>query len=179
MEFFNWFDLSPALNIDEKALQKAYYTRSKAYHPDFFTGSPIEEQEKMEALSAFNTRAYTALSHLESRIAYILTQSGKIVEGRQMALPPDFLMDMMELNERTEEALATQDADELAVINKYVAQATEDNLISIKPIMDKGLVDSYTEADWEALSLYYYKSKYLARIHQHIEKGPADSAQDL
>ena len=73
-----------------------------------------EKQQEILELSTINNKAWQTLSDPAKRLEYILRQHELLVDGAKPALPADFLMEMMDINERLMEI---DDAEQWAEIN--------------------------------------------------------------
>ena len=103
MNYFEWFDLPVSFATDTTALKKKYFELSKKYHPDFFSNATVVEKERVLELSTFNTNAFNVLSNFDKRLKYVLQLKNIITDEEKFNLPPDFLVEMMELNEQISE----------------------------------------------------------------------------
>ena len=94
----------------------------------------------------------------DATLKYVLELKGIVEEEEKYPLPPDFLMEVMELNENLSEgSLAAIEAFEKSIY-------TEVSLI-IENYNDK----TVTPAELQKLKEYYYKKKYLHRILERLE----------
>ena len=111
MKYFDWFELRPGFFPDQGLLKKKYYALSRQYHPDFYVQqgeiARLEAEEKLQEIN----KAYATLSNPVKTIAYLLRETIGLPEDEKIALPPHFLMEMMELNEAMQEA-ASEEAKE-------------------------------------------------------------------
>ena len=135
-----------------------YFELQKKYHPDFYTNDDDDAQEKALEKSSEINKALKVLKNRDTTIKYVLQLKGMIVEEEKYPLPPDFLMEVMELNENLSE-------DSVAAIEVF-----EKNIYAEV----SGLVENYndeTVTNNELLKLkeYYYKKKYLQRILERME----------
>ena len=99
MNYFELFDIPVSLNVDAGSLTKKYFELQKKFHPDFYTqAGEAEQEEALEKSSAIN-KALKVLQNKDSTIKYVLQLKGLLEEEEKYPLPPDFLMEVMELNE--------------------------------------------------------------------------------
>src|ERR1700744_1389047 len=167
INFFEFYGIPESFHPDVAHLKKEFYKLSKQYHPDFYANEADEKQQEILELSTINNKAWQALSDPAKRLEYILRQHELLVDGAKPALPADFLMEMMDLNERLMEV---DDADQLAAINNEVLAVDGD----ITTQLDKLTADYHTLGDTakesrlnEILDLYY-RQKYLLRIKESL-----------
>src|SRR5438128_1152505 len=100
INFFEFYNIPESFHIDEAKLKKQFYDLSKQYHPDFYANESEERQQEILELSTINNTAYKTLADPNKRLAYILKQHDLLNEGAKPQLPGDFLMEMMDINER-------------------------------------------------------------------------------
>lgn len=101
--FFGFYGLPFKFLIDENQLRQKYLNISRENHPDFFANE-LEKQAEVMKLSAYNNKAYSTLKSFDSRVEYILTQSGLYDKEQKTGLAQSFLIEMMEWNEKLAEA---------------------------------------------------------------------------
>jgi len=163
MNYFEFYGLSESFEIDAALLKKKFYELSKKYHPDFYAAESAEKQEEVLQLSTLNNKAYQILSNADKRVDYILRQHNLLAEGDKYPLAPDFLMEMMEINEQL------MDADDEATINQIKTSVKEasDNLEAELKQQTRNFSNKTQQEQNEALKKVldiYYRKKYLLRI---------------
>ena len=176
-DYFAFYGLPESFLPDEAALKRLYYTRSRETHPDFHATSSPENQAEMLRQATLNTDAYRTLADADQRMAYILRQHGLLEEGKQEPLPPDFLMDVMDLNEQLMELETAPDAGVQAQVAAE-AQALADTLdVGIQPVLAgyEGLPSDHRPAAFQQIRTYYLKKRYLLRIQQQVATFAARS----
>jgi len=167
INYFEFYDIPESFILDEAALKKTFYALSKQYHPDFYAGEDEAKQQEILEISTINNKAYQTLSNPAKRLEYILKQHGLVNEGAKPQLPADFLMEMMDLNERLMEA---DDAEELAKI-RAEAIAVEDDLNTLlQPLIAdyETLNDTTKEHRLNGIADIYFRQKYLLRIKESL-----------
>ncbi|MDB5280708.1 MAG: chaperone protein HscB [Ferruginibacter sp.] len=153
MNYFDLFELPVSLQVDDSHLAKKYFELQKKYHPDYFTHSTDEEQEDaLEKSSAVN-KALKILKDKESTIKYVLQLKGLLEEEEKYQLPPDFLMEVMELNEELSD-------DSAAAVHDFEREIYS----GVKAIIENYNDATVTTADLLKVKEYYFKKKYLQRI---------------
>lgn len=163
MNYFEFYGLSESFEIDAALLKKKFYELSKKYHPDFYASESAEKQEEVLQLSTLNNKAYQILSNPDKRVDYILRQHNLLAEGDKYPLAPDFLMEMMEINEQL------MDADDEATINQIKTSVKEasGNLEAELKQLTRNFSNKTQQEQDEALKKVldiYYRKKYLLRI---------------
>src|ERR1700744_6359589 len=113
MNYFEFYGLSESFTLDDAIVKKKFYQLSKEYHPDFYANEDDAKQQEILELSTLINKAYQTLLSPARRLEYILKLHDLISEGAKPQLPADFLMEMMDINERLMEV---DDATELASI---------------------------------------------------------------
>jgi molecular chaperone HscB len=139
--------------MDKAAITKKYVALQKKYHPDFFTQeTEYAQEEALEKSSAIN-KALKVFKNSDATLKYVLELKGLIEEEEKYPLPPDFLMEVMELNETLSEAsVAAIEAFEKDIYSEVsgIIENYNDNVITKENLLK--------------LKEYYYKKKYLQRI---------------
>jgi molecular chaperone HscB len=157
MNYFELYDIPVSLKPDLPIVKKKFYELSRKYHPDFFSNATEEEQaEVLEKSSAVN-KAFKTFSNADETIKYVLQQKGLLEEEEKYQLPPDFLMEMMELNEQMENG--STGAVQLAV------SAIQNEIYEpVKEIIEHYQEGVSTKEELLQVKDYYFKKKYLNRI---------------
>ena len=158
MNYFEIFDIPVSPKVDKNLLSKKYIELQKKNHPDFFTNASEEEQESALYQSSQINRGLKIFQNEDETIKYFLQLKGIITEDEKYQLPPEFLMEMMELNED----LSVQSTNQ---INQICAELYED----VKPLIDHYSRENSSDTDLQPLKEYYFKKKYLQRILDRID----------
>lgn len=121
MDHFARLGLPAALELDGAALDRAYFTAQRQWHPDRFVGRPPEERAKASTEAAGLNDAYRTLKDPLSRAVYLAGLKGVELPGDGKTIDdPDLLMEAMETREALHEAATPEAVDALA------AQARQD-----------------------------------------------------
>ena len=174
--YFAFYGLPESFQPDPAALQATYYRLSREYHPDFHATKSPAEQAEMLRLSTLNTDAYRTLADADRRMAYLLSQHGRLEEGKQEALPPDFLMEVMELNEQLMEA-ESGDQAAWAALEAEVTALTDTLEAGIAPVLAgyEQLPADHRSAALGQVRTFYLKKRYLLRLRQQLATFAARS----
>ncbi len=158
MNYFELFELPVSINIDKSCIAKKYFELQKLHHPDFFTqADETEQQAALEKSSTLN-KALKTLKNQDETIRYVLELKGLIEPEEKYTLAPDFLMEMMELNENFGDDTAAK-----------IEAAEQDLLDKINPIVVNYDDATITKEELLQLKEYYFKKKYLHRILDRME----------
>jgi len=170
-EYFEFYSLPESFRPDGAAIKRTYYALSREYHPDFHATASPEHQQEILRLATLNTNAYRTLSDPDTRMAYILGRHGLLEEGKQ-ELPPDFLMEVMELNEQLMELEFDPDQETLTRVEAEVNALSDTLDAGIDPVLagyDKLPQDARPQA-LQQVRIYYLKRRYLLRIRESLTK---------
>lgn len=158
--------------IDEAALKGIYLQRSRDLHPDHHTQADPAHQAEMLRLSSLTNLAYRTLSQPHARLQYLLQRHGLLDHnGADLTathLSPDFLMEMMELNEEIETATPDQKPALQARVSQLETDLTNDMHDLLRqhdtaPIAEqKPLLHS--------LMPIYLQRQYLFRLNEALAK---------
>ena len=166
MNYFEIFGIPIQLKVDKKELPKKFFELSRKFHPDFYANTTPSEQNRALEITANLNKAFKIFQSLDDTIKYVLQLKELLQEEEKYQLPPDFLMEVLEINEKLMDA---EDDPEL----KLNLQSAINNLQSeiYEPV--KETVEHYqdgvtTEEELLQVKEYYYKKKYLHRIQQQL-----------
>lgn len=171
MNYFEFYQLEEKFFIDEEALKQKFYELSKKYHPDFHASKSEEEQEKLLELSSINNQAYKALQNFNTRLEHILLNKGVLITDEKYALAPDFLMEMMEINESIMDLSLEPDAQKIESV-KNQAHTMNNEMNDDLQSAAKNYDDEHEgrDAKLQKIKDLYYRRKYLQRILESINK---------
>ncbi len=171
MNYFELFEIPVAFSVDQQELSRKYFQLQKKFHPDFHSQADGGEQEEMLQQSSLINKAYKTFKDPDATIKYLLELKGLIAEDEKYEIPPDFLMEMMELNED----LAEDDVLKQEEAKTKIATMQQNFYQQVQSIIEE--YDDYraNEAQMLQVKEYYFKKKYLNRIYERLEKI-ADSA---
>lgn len=161
MNYFALFGLPIGFQVDTNKLRVAFMNIQRASHPDKFAQSNSFEQEEALERSALANKGFSLLNNKDQLLPYVLELKGIITPDEKYALSPDFLMEMMELNE------AWMEADDEAAKKSILDQikAIQDEILEpIKSYLEMDQIDSIAQETMLQIKEYYYKKKYLDRI---------------
>jgi len=167
INFFEFYGVPESFHPNTALLKKKFYELSKQYHPDFYANEPDEKQQEILELSTINNKAWQTLSDPAKRLEYILRQHELLVDGAKPQLPADFLMEMMDVNERLMEV---DDADQLAGLNNEVMAVDDDINTQLERLTAdyQTLDDTAKENRLNTILDLYYRQKYLLRIKESL-----------
>ena len=162
------FGIPVQLQVDKGTVRKKYFELSRQYHPDYFiTKSAEEQQEALEASARLN-RALKIWNSEEETIAYVLTLKGLLTENEKYTLPPDFLMEMMELNEAVAEAAFDEAGHNRQAVLDQVQKAENEIYEPVQNIIAHYQEGVTTEKELLQVKDYYFKKKYIQRLKQQL-----------
>ena len=95
---FALLGLTPSYDVDLAALERAFFERSKAAHPDRVAAAPAAERVAALSRSRALNDAYQLIKKPVSRAEYLLERAGVTI-GANERLDPAFLMEILELRE--------------------------------------------------------------------------------
>ncbi len=165
MTYFELFDIPVQLKVNKASLSKKFFELSRKFHPDFFANENEEVQGEALEKSALLNKAWKTFQNSDATIKYVLQEKRLLEEEEKYELPPDFLMEVLEINEQIMDA-----NEQSASIN---LKTKIENLQSEIYDPVKRIVENYqegvtTEKELLQVKEYYYKKKYLDRIRQQL-----------
>lgn len=172
MHYFAFFGLPVSFHPDETELKRRFYENSKKYHPDFHTLADDAHRADMLELSTVNNEAYKTLADPDRRMRYVLELYGLL--GEEMtaqAVPQDFLLDMMDINENLAELEFDFDPERYQATKAAVDALERDLNAEIQPLLERWKPDDAPAL--EIVRNFYLKKRYLLRIRENLSKFAA------
>lgn len=168
INYFDFYAIPQTFNPDAGLLKRKFYELSKQYHPDFYATESEEKQQEILELSTLNNKAYQTLADPAKRLEYILRLHNLVSEGAKPQLPADFLMEMMDINERIMEV---DDAEALGQITAEVLAIEGDmnDELNNRTAGYEQLNDTAKESRLNDIANIYYRQKYLLRIKESLD----------
>ncbi|MBC7974488.1 MAG: Fe-S protein assembly co-chaperone HscB, partial [Myxococcales bacterium] len=114
-EPFARLGLEAAYEVDLEALERAFFERSKAVHPDRVTGATAAERIAVLSRSRALNDAYQLIKKPVPRAEYLLARAGVTI-GDNERLDPTFLMEILELREELAGARAAGQTAQVAAL---------------------------------------------------------------
>jgi molecular chaperone HscB len=112
---FELFGLTPAYALDLEHLDRAYRDIQSKVHPDRFAHAGDAERRASMQMTTRVNEAYRALKSPVLRAKYLLELNGvDVAFETNTAMPPEFLVQQMEIREKLEEATKIADLDLLS-----------------------------------------------------------------
>ena len=159
---FDLFGLPPSFSIEGEALERSYRDIQSTVHPDRFAHSGDAERRASLQWTTRVNEAYRTLKDPVQRAKHLLELHGvDVAFETNTAMPPEFLMQQMELRETLEDA---KDA------------AALDALRSKLRTQKRQLVESIAEAidgkkDYSGAAGLVRKLQFLDRLDEEIDSA--------
>jgi molecular chaperone HscB len=159
---FEFFDLVPSLALDAKILRTKFLEIQRNSHPDFGD----ENNNDSELANTY----FEVLKSPEKRVQVLLEQYANTSLNNNL-LPPDFLMDMMELNDIIDDSkggdeMAKQQADNQL---NGIKSELENQMNEFIHLWENEKVSIHTISDWIELTTWYQKMKYWSRLRKNLD----------
>ncbi len=161
---FAVLNLPPRFDLDDTELHSRFIQASAATHPDRFT-DPVDQAQAAERAAEVN-QAYAVLSDPERRADALLTLLGGPAKDEDKSLPPDLLMDMMEVRETLEEAVASNNQEKLDRLHVWANDQRQTHLQKITALFgEAGDPADHLPADTaKAVRLELNTLRYIQRM---------------
>lgn len=159
---FATLGIARRFTIDEQALRQAFVQASSEQHPDRFV-DPIEQADAVEKMSHL-TDSYRILSDPELRAKALLRLSGLALAEDKDKLPPALLMEVMDVREDMESAIASDDQEELERLGKWATNQRDAYLQKIGSLLDGALDADKAKAVRVELNALRYMQRMLEQM---------------
>ncbi len=168
MNYFELYDIPLSFQPDLGLVKQQFYALSRQYHPDYLGDADDLERQEALQVSADINKAYKVFQNQDALIKYILQLYNLLEEEEKYNLPPDFLMEVMELNEQAMD-LQHHDATGLESILANLTELENSIYEPIKTIFTNDDAVAYSEKTLLQVKLYYFKKKYLNKIRAQLK----------
>ena len=163
--YFELFDLPVSFSPPKDAVRKKYVELSKQHHPDHFAQADDKAQAKALEVSAEVNKALKIFNNRQAVIKYVLELKGLLDNEEKYALSPHFLMEMMEINEKVADLSFDSDPTEKQNIQQQLVLFENEIYEPVAAIVENYKEGVTTPGELLQVKEYYFKKKYLARIH--------------
>mgnify|MGYP000942299990 CR=1 FL=1 len=169
MNYFELFEFPVSLKVDKSGLAKKYFELQKKFHPDFYTNENEEAKEEALEKSSMINKAFKIFQNTDATIKYVLQLKGLLEEEEKYVLPPDFLMEMLEINEQLAEAKFENDGDQISGLKSKISAIESEIYEPVQQIVEHYKEGVSSKEELLQVKDYYYKKKYLSRILQGLD----------
>lgn len=167
MNYFELYDIPQSFDVDQALLKRKFLELSKKYHPDFHTLDGEGAQEDALKMSVLNNEAYKTLKNKNLLTAYILELHDVTLNDND-AIPQDFLMEMMDINERLMDIQMDPNPEAVSAIKEEINQINK-SLLEVKfRLQQDYIVKKDKKLTLERVKSLYLKSKYLNRLNNQL-----------
>ena len=157
---FELFGLPPAFSVEAEALERSYREIQSKVHPDRFAHAGDAERRASLQWTTRVNEAFRVLKNPVQRAKHLLELHGvDVAFETNTAMPPDFLMQQMELREALEGAKDAASLDSL-----------RNNLLKEKSYLERQIGDSIDhKRDYAGAAGLVRKLQFLDRLDEEIE----------
>jgi len=157
---FDLFGLSPLFSIEGEALERSYREIQSKVHPDRFAHAGDAERRASLQWTTRVNEAYRTLKDPVQRARHILELHGvDVAFETNTAMPPEFLMQQMELRETLEDARDAAALDDL-----------RGNLTREKQSLEKAIAEAIdAKKDYRGAAGLVRKLQFLNRLDEEID----------
>ena len=169
INYFELYGIPMNFNPDTAQVKSKFYELSRKYHPDRFAQADDAARAEALRMAALNNDAYKVLSNPDATMSYILKQNNLLQDEEKYNLPPEFLMEMMDLNEAISDyEMSNADDQALKNIRQLLQQQLDEWNETVKPLTDKFNNGDHSDDLLLRIKDYYFRKKYLLRIQERI-----------
>ena len=160
---FDLFGLAPAFAVEADALERSYREIQSRVHPDRFAHAGDAERRASLQWTTRVNEAYRTLKDPVQRARHLLELHGvDVAFETNTAMPPDFLMQQMELRESLEEATAKKDSSRLDLLRKDLGESRRALQHQIAEAID-------SKKDYAGAAALVRKLQFLHRLDDEID----------
>jgi molecular chaperone HscB len=160
---FDLFGLVPAYALEIDALDRSYREIQSKVHPDRFAHAGDAERRASLQWTTRVNEAYRTLKDPVQRARHLLELHGvDVAFETNTAMPPDFLMQQMELRESLEEATQKKDSSRLESLRMDLGKERQSLERAIGQTID-------VQKDYTAAAELVRKLQFLHRLDDEID----------
>ena len=159
MKYFELFDIPVQLKVNTTDLKQKFFELSKKYHPDYFASADSTGQADSLEKSALVNEAWKTFQQTDKTIQYVLEEKGLMEKEEKYELPPDFLMEVLEINE----ALMDDEGATDPVLRTKIEALQNEIYEPVKKIVEEYKDDSVSAKELLQVKEYYYFNCFLIR----------------
>jgi len=160
---FELFGLAPAFAVEGEALERSYREIHSKVHPDRFAHAGDAERRASLQWTTRVNEAFQILKNPVTRAKHVLELHGvDVAFETNTAMPPEFLMQQMELRESLEDATAKKDSPRLDLLRKDLGKSRHSLQQQIAEAID-------AKKDYAAAAGLVRKLQFLDRLDEEID----------
>lgn len=168
MNYFELFELPVSLKVDRNAARKKYFELTRKYHPDYFVHQSSADQQAALDASAQLNKALKTFSDEDETIRYVLSIKGLLEEEEKYTLPPEFLMEVMEVNEGLADAQMEDDTAKTGELLKELSRIENEIYGPVQNIVEHYQEGVTSQEELLQVKDYYFRKKYILRLRQQF-----------
>jgi len=157
---FSLLELDPRFDLDPNELRQRFLTASAANHPDRFI-DPLDQADAAERSAAIN-HAHQVLADPEARANALLSLRGGPAAADDQSLPPTLLMEMMEVREELDQAVADSDQPALDRLRQWAASEYDQHVAKLTALF------AAADLDGQAVRLELNAMRYIQRMIEQL-----------
>ena len=169
---FGLLGLTPRFDVDAAELERAFFERSKALHPDRFSQAPAGERVVALTRSRALNDAYQLLKRDASRAEYLLARRGLSI-GDNERIDPALVMELLEDREVLAEARragALAEVERLQSAMRARRRAALDRVKALFAAADGDPDPAVLAAIKQQLILLRYVERYLEECDSALDE---------
>ena len=162
---FELMGLPAAFAVDTSKLERGYRDLQSRVHPDKFAAAPAAEKRVAMQWATRANEAYRTLRDPVARARYLLSLEGfDTGEETNTAMPPDFLMEQMELREAAAEARTWRDGAALEALRSTLDASRAEMLRLLARAID-------ADRNYDAGCSLVRKLRFLDKLDEEIDEA--------
>jgi molecular chaperone HscB len=162
---FELFGLAPAFGLEAETLERSYREIQSRVHPDRFAHAGDAERRASLQWTTRVNEAYRTLKDPVQRARHLLELYGvDVAFETNTAMPPEFLMQQMELRESLEQATASKDSSRLDQLRRDLRKARAGLEREIGEAIDR-------KKDYRGAAELVRKLQFLDKLESEIDSA--------
>ncbi|KAM9330828.1 iron-sulfur cluster co-chaperone protein HscB [Gastrophryne carolinensis] len=159
-DYFQLLHCERSFDINIQELQRKYRNLQRSLHPDYFSQKPQHERDLSDQQSSLVNKAYNTLLSPLKRGIYLLSLHGiTFKEGTEGGMDAPFLMEVLEINERLNEADTSAEIEDIGSFVQAKCHSLTENVR-----------EAFQKDDLEGAKMFLSRLKYYTNILDQVKK---------
>jgi len=157
---FELLGLPARFDLDTQVIERAFFDRSKALHPDRYAQAPAAERVAALSKSRALNDAYQVLKKPVPRAEYLLERAGVTI-GDNERLDPEQIMQVLELREELAEARQANDTVKISALESGMQKRRSAALLELDGL--------FATSDWAGVKRVLINLRYIDRYLEECD----------
>ena len=167
MNYFELYGIPVSFNIDQQHLKNIFYELIGQNDADL--DATKQHEYSVSERSSEIKKAFQIFQDQDETIKYVLQLKSLLIEEEKYEPDPQFLMEVMDINEELVELEMDEHREQLMNVEQKATHLMLKIYDDVAQVIENYKEDTYTEEELLQVKDYYHQKKYLKRILDRIK----------